>query len=50
MSPDDYKTSHMILTLDLTQFETHTKLADEVVSQFGKVCSMYLLTLYFCMT
>ena len=28
----------MILTLNLTQFETHTKLVDEVVLQFGKVC------------
>ena len=34
----------MVLPLDLAQFETHVKLVDEVVSQFGKVIMSYPLT------
>ena len=43
MSPDDNKSSHMVLTLDLTQYATYVKLVDEVVSQFGKVCGKFVV-------
>ncbi|XP_065882586.1 dehydrogenase/reductase SDR family member 7-like [Dysidea avara] len=37
LSPEDCKDSHLVLPLDLSQFNTHTQLVDQVVSQYGKI-------------
>ena len=47
LSPEDCKNSHLVLPLDLSQFNTHTQLVDQVVSQYGKVYAYHCTTIFF---
>ena len=46
LSPPDFKDAHYVLTLDLREFDSHSKCVQEVLNKYGKVsvlvCSVHV--------